>query len=317
MQLDDTQFVWAEKYRPNQVRNCILPKTLKDRFQGFVEQKNVPPLLLCGPPGTGKTTVAQAMLEELDCDYIKVPASLKGNIDTLRTDITNFASTVSFRSSRKYVILDEADYLTHLTQPALRNFIDDYADNCGFIFTANYRNRIIEPLQSRCTVVEFHIGKSDAAELSKQFFKRISDILKQEKIKFDPPVVASLINKHFPDWRRILNELQSSAAASGSITSEVLVNTRELSIKELVEMMKGKKFSSIRQWAADNVSTDYAQLFREFYDTANDNFQSPFIPELVLLIAKYMVQSATVFDQEINFVAFATEVMISAEGQWK
>jgi DNA polymerase III delta prime subunit len=311
------QFVWAEKYRPTKVADCILPKSIKDKFQGFVDQKNVPTLLECGPPGTGKTTTAIAMLTELDCNFLKIPATLKGGIDVLRTDITNFASSVSFKGTRKYVILDEADYLTHLTQPALRNFIDDYADNCGFIFTANYRNRIIEPLQSRCHIVEFNIGKSDAPQLATQFMHRVGEILDAEHIKYDKATIAALIRKHFPDWRRILNELQGAAAATGEIGPSVLVNARELGIKELIGLMKDNKFSAIRQWAADNVSTDYAQLYREFYDSANEYFKPIFIPELVLLIAKYMTQSSMVFDQEINFVAFATELMIGAKEQWK
>ena len=318
IQTNDDQFVWAEKYRPNKVVDCILPKLLKDRFQGFVDKKNIPTLLLCGGPGTGKTTVAQAMLEELDCNYLKVSATLKGNIDTLRTDITRFASSVSFKGTRKYVILDESDYLTHVTQPALRNFIDDYVDNCGFIFTANYRNRIIEPLQSRCSIIEFHIGKDDAPGLATQFMKRVFEILESEGVKkYDKAAIAGLIKKHFPDWRRILNELQSAASATNEIGPEILANASEISIKELIGYLKEGKFSTIRQWAADNVSTDYQQIYREFYDVANEYFVPVFIPELVLLLAKYMTQSAAVFDQEINFVAFCVELMISAKGQWK
>lgn len=318
LQAVDNQFVWSEKYRPNKVEQCILPQTLKDRFQGFVDKKNIPTLLLCGGPGCGKTTVAQAMLEELDCNYLKIPATLKGNIDTLRTDITRFASSVSFKGTRKYVILDEADYLTHLTQPALRNFIDDYVDNCGFIFTANYRNRIIEPLQSRCTIVEFNISKNDAPALAIQFIKRVYEILDNEGVKkYDKAAIAGLIKKHFPDWRRILNELQSAAAANNEIGPEILNNASEISIKELLGLIKENRFTAIRQWAAENVSTDYQQLYREFYDITNEYFIPTFVPELILLLAKYMTQSASVFDQEINFVAFCVELMVSSKGQWK
>ncbi len=317
MKINDDQFVWPEKYRPNTVAECIFPQPLKDRFQGFVNQGDVPPWLLLGTSGIGKTTIARAMLDELDVDYIKVPSSLEGGIDTIRTKIAGFAASVAFKGNRKYVILDEADGLTYNAQPALRNFIDDYADNCGFIFTANFGNRIIEPLHSRCSVIEFAIGREDKPAIAKQFYERVIQILEAEGVtNYNKEAIASLIKKHFPDWRRILNELQS-AAATGTVGPEVLLNRREISVKELLQYMKDGKFSAIRQWAADNISTDYAALYRDFYDVANSYFKAVYIPELVLLIAKYMVQCSQVFDQEINFVAFATEVMLTAREQWK
>ena len=316
MKANDNQFVWAEKYRPNTIAECILPKAIKDRFQGFVDQGDVPTMLLVGGSGLGKTTAAIAMCEQLDVDWIKIPASSAGGIDTLRTRVSNFASSISFKGKRKYVILDEADGLSFVAQPALRNVIDDFADNCGFILTANYQNRIIEHIKSRCTVIEFVPGP-EAGVLAQQFFDRVTQILDAEGVtNYDKKAVQSLIVKHFPDWRRILNELQS-AASTGGVGPEVLLDNREISIKELVLLMKAGKFSAIRQWAADNVSSDYQAIYREFYDTAKEHFKDSYIPELVMLIAQYMWKSTTVFDQEINFVAFATEVMLTAREQWK
>jgi len=310
------EFIWEQKYRPHKVADCILPKRIKDAFQEFVNLKNVPNLLLVGPHGTGKTSSSIAMLEELDCNYLKVPAALRGNIDTLRTEITNFASSVSFKGGRKYVILDEADSLTHATQQALRNFMDDYSDNCGFILTANYSNRIIAPIaESRCIPVQFFVPKEEAAQLASQFMKRVISIFEQEGIKeYDKNAVAALISKYFPNWRRILGELQRYSVI-GPIDMGIMTNVKEASIKELVKLLKDKNFTKVRQWAADNVSTDYAELYREFYDTAKEHFQPQYVPQLVLTLAKYITQSAMVFDQEINFVAFCTELMLEAE--WK
>ena len=315
MENNKDEFIWAEKYRPRKIADCILPKEMKSTFQGFVDKKDIINLLLSGPKGIGKTTVARAMLEELDCDYIIINGSLDGNIDTLRTKITSFASSVSFKNKRKYVILDEADYLTHATQPALRNFMETFSKNCGFILTANYPRRILDALsQSRCVPIEFSIPKEEAPQLAFHFFTRASEILKNENIAFDQQAVAGIIQKYFPDWRRVLNELQKYSI-NGSIDSGILSNVKAKSIKDLIDFMKEKNYTGVRKWAADNVGSDHQTLFRDFYDNAKDYFKSSFIPELVLRIADYQFKSSMVLDQEINFVAFCTEIMIGAE--WK
>ena len=262
------EFLWVEKYRPKTIEDTILPADLKATFQQFVDQKNIPNLILSGTAGVGKTTVAKAMLEELDCDYIVINGSMNGNIDTLRNDILNFASTVSLSGGRKYVILDEADYLNpNSTQPALRNFMEEFSKNCGFILTCNYSNRIIEPLHSRCSVIDFKISKKAMAKLATQFFKRVTFILESEKIGFDQKVVAEVINKHFPDWRRVLNELQRYSV-SGKIDSGILVNMSHDSFKDLIKHMKDRDFTEVRKWVAKNSDADTTALFREFYDNA-------------------------------------------------
>ena len=224
--------LWVERYRPQTIADTILPEDLKATFQQFVDQKSVPNLLLTGSAGVGKTTVARAMLEELECDYIIINGSLNGNIDTLRTTIQNFASSVSFTGGRKYVIIDEADYLNaNSTQPALRNFMEEYSKNCGFILTCNFKNRIIEPLHSRCSVIEFKINKNDMADLAKQFMKRVKNILEIENIEYDKEAVAAIIMKYFPDWRRVLNELQRYSA-TGRVDTGILSNLQQTSIRE-------------------------------------------------------------------------------------
>lgn len=309
----ERDFLWVEKYRPRKIDDAILPADLKATFKQFVEQKNIPNLILAGSAGVGKTTVARAMLEEIGADYIVVNGSLNGNIDTLRNEISNFASAMSFTGSRKYVILDEADYLNpNSTQPALRNFMEEFSRNCGFILTCNFKNRIIEPLHSRCSVIDFTIAKSSMSKLAAQFFKRVVTILEQEQIKYDKAVVANLIEKHFPDWRRVLNELQRYSA-TGSIDSGVLANQKETSIKELIALMKVKDYTKLRQWVYDNMDNDINAKYREFYDTAKDYFKPQSIPQLVLHIAKYQYQQAFCADAEINFVACLTEIMIDCE----
>lgn len=313
---DPHQFVWEEKYRPHKVADCILPAKLKETFQGFVDRGDVADLLLVGLPGTGKTTVARAMLEEIDCDYLFVPASLKGGIDTLRNEVQGFASSVSFKDKRKFVILDEADYLTYATQPALRNFMDLYKENCGFILTANYGNRIIPAIHSRCPPIEFHIPKSEIPVLATQFLKRLVEILDIEKIQFDKKVLAALITRYFPDWRRVINELQRYAVQRGLIDEGILVDLKAVSIKELSGFMKEKNFTAVRKWAAENIQTlDDNVFYREFYDKSNEFFSISYVPQLVVLLAKYEYQSNFVFSKEINFVAFCVECMIDA--QWK
>jgi DNA polymerase III delta prime subunit len=307
-------FLWVEKYRPKAIKDTILPPELKETFQQFVDQKNIPNLILSGGPGIGKTTVARAMLEELGCDYIVINGSNEGRqIDTLRNQILNFASTVSFSGGRKYVILDEADYMNSNTvQPALRNFMEEFSKNCGFILTCNYKNRIIEPLHSRCSVVDFKFTKAMSSKLAIQFFKRIEQILTAENIEYDKAVIAEVIQKYFPDWRRVLNELQRYSA-SGKIDSGILANITESSIKELVAFMKDKNFTEVRKWAKNNMDTDVNILYNQFYDFANEYVTPRYIPLLITLIAKYQYQNAFSANPEINFVSFCAEVMNEVE----
>jgi DNA polymerase III delta prime subunit len=307
------EFLWVEKYRPKTIEDTILPVDLKATFQQFVDQKNIPNLILSGTAGVGKTTVARAMLEQLGCDYIVINGSMNGNIDTLRNEILNFASSVSLSGGRKYVILDEADYLNaNSTQPALRNFMEEFSRNCGFILTCNFKNRIIEPLHSRCSIVDFKISKKDMVKLAGQFFKRVESILTTENIPYDKPVVAEIIQKFFPDWRRVLNELQRYSA-TGKIDTGILANLQQASIKGLIGLMKDKNFTEIRKWAKNNIDTDVNVLYNEFYDTASEYFTPRCIPALVILIARYQYQNSFSANVEINFTAFLAEVMIDME----
>ena len=307
------EFLWVEKYRPKTVEETILPAELKATFQQFVDQKNIPNLILSGTAGVGKTTIARAMLEQLECDYIVVNGSMNGNIDTLRNEILNFASAISLSGGRKYVILDEADYLNaNSTQPALRNFMEEFSRNCGFILTCNFKNRIIEPLHSRCSVVDFKISKKDMAKLAGQFFKRVQNILKTENINFDPAVVAEIINKYFPDWRRVINELQRYSA-TGKIDSGILINMQENTIKELVSYIKDKNFTETRKWIKNNLDTDVNYLYNQFYDVSFDICKKSSVPQLILIIAKYQYQNAFSANAEINFAAFCVECMSELE----
>lgn len=311
MSRDD--FLWVEKYRPRKIADTILPHSLQAVFQQYIDDHNVPHLLLSGRAGVGKTTVARAMLDEIGADYIVINGSMNGNIDTLRNDILNFASTVSLDGGRKYVILDEADYLNaNSTQPALRNFMETYAKNCGFILTCNYPNRIIKELHSRCTTIEFKIPSTEKAALASKFFKRVMDILSKEEIQFDKKVVAAVVEKHFPDFRRTLNELQRYSA-SGVIDSGMLVDLQESNLKQLVEHLKQKDFSSTRKWVAENVDTDPVILFRKLYDSAVDLLKPSSIPQMVLILADYQYKQAFVADQEVNTVAALTELMVECE----
>jgi len=307
------QFLWVEKYRPKTVAETILPAELKQTFQQFVDQQNIPNLILTGGAGVGKTTVAKAMLEELGCDYIVINGSMNGNIDTLRNEIQNFASTVSFSGGRKYVILDEADYLNaNSTQPALRNFMEEFSSNCGFILTCNFVNRIIEPLHSRCSVINFNISKQELPQLAARFFKRVVNILNTENVEFDKSVVAELINKHVPDWRRVLNELQRYSH-NGKIDSGIFVNLGEESYKALIGYLKAKNFTEMRKWVAENTDSDSSELFRRLYDTAYLHVKPNSIPQLVLILADYQYKDAFVADKEINIVAAMTQIMIDVE----
>jgi DNA polymerase III delta prime subunit len=309
------EFLWVEKYRPKTIEDTILPLDLKATFQQFVDQKNIPNLILSGSAGVGKTTVARAMLEQLGCDYIIINGSMNGNIDTLRNEILNFASSVSLQGGRKYVILDEADYLNaNSTQPALRNFMEEFSRNCGFILTCNFKNRIIEPLHSRCSVVDFKISKKDMAKLAMQFMKRVNFILNTENVKYESAVIAEVIQKHFPDWRRVLNELQRYSA-TGNIDSGILANIQTISIKSLLDLMKNKNYSEMRKWVKDNIDTDINDMYRQFYDTAYEIMETSSIPILVLTIAKYQYHGSFAADPEINFMAFLTEIMIQCDIQ--
>ena len=298
-----------EKYRPTKVDECILPSNLKQTFKQFVKDKKIPNLILSGGAGVGKTTVANAMINEIGATSMMINGSEESGIDILRTKIKNFASTSSLEGGRKYLILDESDYLNpQSTQPALRGFMEEFHKNCGFILTCNYKNRLIEPLHSRCGSVDFKITKQEKPKLANAFFKRVKNILEQESIKYDEKVVAELINKYFPDWRRTLNEMQKYSA-SGQIDSGILVNLSEVSINELMDALKKKEFTVVRKWIVNNLDNDPNRMYRLVYDSLYDYLDGSTIPHAVLLIGKYSYQSAFVADQEINMLACMTELM--------
>ena len=302
-------FLWVEKYRPKTVDDCILPSELKKSFSEFVKDKHIPNLILSGSAGTGKTTIAKAMVEEIGSTWMLINGSEESGIDVLRSKIKNFASTVSLEGGRKYIILDEADYLNpQSTQPALRGFMEEFHKNCGFILTCNYKNRLIEPLQSRCSNIDFTIRNGERVKLAESFFKRVQDILGQEQIKFEPKAIAELINKYFPDWRRCLNELQRYST-SGQIDAGILVNLSSENIKELVSFMKAKEFTNVRKWIVNNLDNDPSRIFRTIYNSLYDNLDHSTIPHAVVIIADYQYKSAFVADQEINMLACMTELM--------
>ena len=302
-------FLWVEKYRPTSIDACILPNSLKESFSEFVKNKHIPNLILSGGPGIGKTTVAKAMVEQIGATWMMVNGSEESGIDVLRTKIKNFASTVSLEGGRKYIILDEADYLNpQSTQPALRGFMEEFHKNCGFILTCNYKNRLIEPLHSRCSVVDFIIAKGDKPKLASDFFNRVKMILSDENVKFDQKVVAELLNKYFPDWRRILNELQRYSA-SGQIDAGILVNLSEVNINELMVALKKQEFTNVRKWIVNNLDNDPVRIYRRIYDSLYDNIDKSTIPHAVIILAEYSYKSAFVADQEINLLACFTEIM--------
>ena len=303
------EFLWVEKYRPTLIADCILPKDIKSTFEDIVNGGELHNMLLTGTPGTGKTTIAKALCNELGLDYLLINGSEESGIDTLRTKIKQFASSISLSGGYKVVILDEADYLNpQSTQPALRAFIEEFSANCRFILTCNFRNRIIEPLHSRCAVVEFNIPKKDMPALCKQFMDRCKTILKEEGISYDEPVLAELIMKHMPDWRRVLNELQRYRS-SGNIDTGILVQISDVTVKELIGYLREKNFRKMRQWVTDNMDSEPAAIFRKIYDSMDDSVEPTSIPQVVLILADYQYKNAFAADHELNLVACLTELM--------
>ena len=307
------EYLWVEKYRPKTIDECILPESIKSTFQSMVDSGESQNLLLSGSAGCGKTTIAKALCNELDTDNIIINCSEDGNIDTLRTKIRNFASTVSLSGAKKIVILDEFDYSNaQSTQPALRGFIEEFSNNCRFILTCNFKNRIIEPLHSRCTSINFSVPKKEKPKMASQFMERVKYVLDNEGIPYEEKVVAELIMKHFPDFRRVLNELQRYSI-SGSIDVGILTQIGEIHIKDLVSHMKSKDFTSARKWAVENLDNSPSELFRKVYDGLYEHLSPSSIPQAVLILAEYQYKSAFVADQEINLVACIVELMMGCE----
>jgi DNA polymerase III delta prime subunit len=309
----DNLFLWVEKYRPQKIDECVLPEALKKTFHEYIAQGELPTFLFCGSAGVGKTTVAKALCNEIGAEYLFINGSEESGIDVLRTKIKSFASSVSLTDAKKVVILDEADYLNpNSTQPALRAFIEEFSANCRFIFTCNYKNRIIEPLHSRCAVIDFKIDNKDKQETMAAFFKRAVQILKQENIEFDSKVVAEVVAKHFPDYRRVLNELQRYSV-SGKIDTGILVNVGEESYKELMKNLRDMNFTEVRKWVGKNSDMDSVALFRELYDNASTLLEPQSIPQLVITLAEYQYKAAFVADHELNTMAALTEIMANCK----
>ena len=305
----NTDFLWVEEYRPKTIDDCILPQSLKTLFTSFVQKGELSNLLLSGTSGIGKTTVAKALCEQLNCDWIMINGSEEGGIDVLRNKIKNFASTVSLSGGKKVVILDEADYLNpQSTQPALRGFVEEFHKNCRFILTCNFKNRIIEPLHSRFSNIEFKVNPKDKPKLASRLFERAVFILKEQNINYEEKVLVELIKKHFPDFRKLINELQRYSI-SGTIDAGILVNLSDENLKTLVSHLKNKEFSDMRKWVVNNLDNDPVKIFRKMYDTLYSNLEPSTIPHAVLIIADYQYKSAFVADQEINLVACLTELM--------
>ena len=304
-------FLWVEKYRPKTIEDCILPDNIKKTFNDFLNKGEIPNLLLAGPPGVGKTTVAKALCNELGVDFYVINGSDEGRfLDTVRNQAKNFASTVSLQGTGKHkvIIIDEADNTGNDVQLLLRANIEAFYSNCRFIFTCNYKNKIIEPLHSRCAVVEFSIKGKEKAQLAGSFFKRLQNILDEESIKYDPKVLAELINKHFPDWRRVLNECQRYSV-SGEIDSGILASFSDVAVNDLITHLKSKNFSEVRKWVVSNLDNDPGVVLRRVYDACYDCLSPQSIPAAVLIVAKYQYQIAFVADQEINLLAALTEIM--------
>ena len=306
------EFLWVEKYRPKTIEECILPTNIKKTFQDFLDKGEVPNLLLAGPAGCGKTTVAKALCNELGVDVYVINGSDEGRfLDTVRNTAKNFASTVSLASTAKHkvIIIDEADNTTNDVQLLLRAFTEEFSGNCRFIFTCNYKNKIIEPLHSRCAVVEFSITGKQKPGIAAKFFSRLQQILTDEGIKFDNKVLVELINKHFPDWRRVLNECQRYSVG-GEIDTGILASFTEVKTDELIKNLKTKNFPEVRKWVVSNLDNDSGVLLRNVYDACYETLDGPSIAAAVLIVAKYQYQAAFVADQEINLLAALTEIMV-------
>jgi len=310
-----SDFIWVEKYRPQKIDECILPESIKKTFSDFLNKGEIPNMLLAGPPGVGKTTVAKALCKELGVDYYVINGSDEGRfLDTVRTNAKNFASTVSLTSESKHkvIIIDEADNTTSDVQLLLRASIEEFSKNCRFIFTCNYKNKIIEPLHSRCVVVEFGVQSKHKQKIAIEFFNRLVYILEQERVEFDKKVLAEVINKHFPDWRRVLNECQRYAVG-GKIDSGILAAFSDVAVDDLIKNLKTKNFPEVRKWVNNNMDNDTSVLFRRIYDSLYESLVPNTIPAAVLVIAKYQYQMAFVADQEINMLACLTEIMVECE----
>ena len=309
------EFLWVEKYRPKTIEDCILPDNIKKTFQGFLSKGEVPNLLLAGPAGCGKTTVAKALCHELGVDYYVINGSDEGRfLDTVRNTAKNFASTVSLSSTAKHkvILIDEADNTTNDVQLLLRAFTEEFSGNCRFILTCNFKNKIIEPLHSRCACIDFSTNSKDRPKLASQFFNRLGVILETESIEADPKVLAELINKHFPDWRRVLNECQRYSS-SGQIDAGIIATFSDVKVNDLVKKLKDKDFPEVRKWVVNNLDNDTSVLLRRIYDACYDSLVPNTIPSAVLILAKYQYQMAFVADQEINMLACLTEIMCECE----
>ena len=309
------KFLWVEKYRPSIVEDCILPKNIKDIFHGFVNQGELPNLLLCGTAGIGKTTIAKALCEEIGASYIVVNGSDEGRfLDTVRNRVRQFATTVSLSSGapHKVVIIDEADNTTNDVQLSLRTAVEEFHGNCRFIFTCNFPNKIIEPLHSRCTVVDFKINNEQSMAIQGEFFTRLKSILVNENVEYEDKVLAKLVKRYYPDWRRLINECQRYAA-TGSISSAILADVADVNLDSLINALKKKEFMTVRKWVVDNINNEPSIVMRKIYDACYQHLKGPSIPEAVLIVAKYLKDIEHVPDQEINMLACLTEIMMSCE----
>jgi len=310
-----SNFIWVEKYRPKTIEDCILPDNIKKTFKEFLNKGEIPNMLLSGPPGVGKTTVAKALCNELGVDFYVINGSDEGRfLDTVRNNAKNFASTVSLSSEAKHkvIIIDEADNTGNDVQLLLRAFIEEFAGNCRFIFTCNYKNKILEPLHSRCAVVDFSIKGREKQKIAAAFFERLNDVLDKERVEADKKVLVELISKHFPDWRRVLNECQRYSV-SGKIDSGILAAFSDVAVNDLIKNLKAKNFLEVRKWVNSNMDNDTSVLFRRIYDSLYESLVPNTIPAAVLVIAKYQYQMAFVADQEINMLACLTEIMVECE----